>query len=245
MDPAFRFGMRVPRSAKYGLRLSRDKYAQINKRSTFYLMPELLSQREKALFEDPECRFYTDEWCTDQRERALQNFDLNMAYFASLNHEEFDEALNRAVSTRPEMVEVSDLTAWEGMPGIYVMVLDDYCQAYVGASRVGIKERIWQHWTRPRPFDRLLWGDVHTSILSIDSFRTLDTTRIFAAHLRDPFGAEDPVIESFPAKFLLNRLRGGGPAMLENAIELGLDVVKTRDLTPVSKTARPSPPPVS
>lgn len=41
------------------------------------------------------------------------------------------------------------------------MVLDEYRQAYVGATDacVGIQKRIKQHWTGTKPFDRLIWGD--------------------------------------------------------------------------------------
>jgi len=42
----------------------------------------------------------------------------------------------------------------------------------------GAKEHIRQHWSKTKQFDRLLWGSVTESIISIDSFRALDTTRI-------------------------------------------------------------------
>ncbi|WP_091227261.1 hypothetical protein [Microbacterium sp. 3J1] len=75
------------------------------------------------------------------------------------------------------MIEVTDLTQWDGVGGLYIMVLAEYRQVYVGAtsSFTGIAKRIRQHWTNQKQFDRLIWGDVDTSILSIDSFRALDT----------------------------------------------------------------------
>lgn len=72
--------------------------------------------------------------------------------------------------------------------------------------------RIQQHWRGAHPFDRLIWPNEKTSILSIDSFRALDTTRIFALRCSNGFERENQHLESIPPKFVLNRIVGGKDA---------------------------------
>lgn len=159
---------------------------------------------------------------------------MNMAHFASLDPVEFEATLQLALDGHPDMVEVTDLTEWVGVPGVYIMVLDEYRQVYVGASSesAGIAKRIRQHWTNQKEFDRLIWGGVKTSILSIDSFRALDTTRIFAMMTGDYFNEEISVLAQFPPKFALNRIIGGGDAVRFAGL-LGIDaVMRTREIDP-------------
>jgi hypothetical protein len=61
-----------------------------------------------------------------------------------------------------------------------VLVLDEYRQAYIGQSSWDMLKRT-KHWSGTKHFDGLLWGGVEESVMSIDSFRALNTTRIFAA----------------------------------------------------------------
>lgn len=214
-ESADHFGGTVRSLRGLGLKISRENYATINKRST---APRWSREEDPVLwdsldhiFEDDEHRILTDEWCKEQREQALMNYDLNMAHFAALDRGEFEAALQAAIASQPGMVEVTDLGEWDGVPGLYVMVLDEYAQVYVGATsdRVGIAKRIRQHWTNQKSFDRLLWGSPDSSVLSIDSFRALDTTRIFALQTSRSFDDENPLLEQFPAKFTLNRVMGG------------------------------------
>lgn len=228
-------GVKVRSGSKYGLRIARDTYAQINKRSSTHFPRERNPELWDALahhYEDKDHRIHTDAWCIEHQARALKNFDLNMAFFASLDHAEFDQAVTEAVAAQRSMVEVTDLNEWDQRRGLYVMILDDYCQAYVGVteSEGGVNTRIRRHWSSNKAFDRLLWGDVNHSILSIDSFRALDTTRVFAANVRNPYRLEDRVIQSLPPRFLLNRTMGGRGGLLGLASLLGADMVKKRDL---------------
>lgn len=190
-------------------------------------------------YEDAEHRIYTDAWCAKQQGEALANFDLNMAHFASLDHDEFEASLQKAVARQRGMVEVTDLTAWAGKSGLYIMVLDDYSQVYVGATdhADGVAGRIRQHWAGTKSFDRLLWGTAETSILSIDSFRALDTTRIFAAKTASSFNRENKLLDSIPPKFVLNRLMGGRDAMRLAALVGVEKVMKQRDLAVLDYSA--------
>lgn len=246
IERATHFNTKVRSHFGLGLRISRETYATINKRSSLPRWhrednPELWDSLDWS-YEDAEHRFHSDEWCAEHRERALQNFDLNMAHFASLDPEEFETALQSAVASRRGMVEVTDLTKWDGVPGLYIMVLDEYCQVYVGVANswTGIAKRIRQHWTNQKQFDRLIWGDVTSSILSIDSFRALDTTRIFAVKTDQFFAGENPLLEKFPRKFTLNRVMGGNDVVhLAGFLGVGA-VMRTREFEgPVSEPPAP------
>lgn len=217
--------------------MTRETYAVINKRSSLHFPKERwpkLWDAQSENFEDPDHRIYTDEWCDAQQRDALQNFDLNMRYFASLDRSEFDLMVEDKIASRKGMVEVVDLNAWDGKTGLYVMVLDHFKQAYVGvtSSEGGIRARVRQHWASSRAFDRLLWGSVDQSILSIDSFRALDTTRIFAARSRNPFALEEELVEVLPAKYLLNRIMGGNGRLVGLASTFGANIIRGHELDP-------------
>lgn len=236
---ATHFGIAVRAGSKYGLKIDRETYAVINKRSSTHFPRERAPKLWDALndiYEDEDHRFHTDEWCEAQQARALENYDLNMAYFSTLDRDEFNRAVEDAVAAQREMVEVTDLNKWEGKQGLYVMVLDEFKQAYIGvtSSDGGIKARIRQHWSSSKAFDRLLWGRVDESIISIDSFRALDTTRIYAAKVRNPLSLENKVIDSLPSKFVLNRVIGGDGRLVGLGLALGADVMKRRNFEGVA-----------
>lgn len=201
------FGVTV-HPGKYGLELSRDKYALINKKNSFYMkFPEL---EEKKAYLDESGKYYTEEWCQSYRELCLKNFDLNMNFFSSLDHNEFEKELEQFLKNNKSFVEVSDLKKYENVKGYYLMILDKYCQIYIGTTE-NIKKRIQQHWTQQKSFDRLLCPmyAVEKSVLSIDSFRALDTTRIYAYETRKTFDYEAELIKAFSSKFVANRIGGG------------------------------------
>lgn len=111
-------------------------------------------------------------------DRVMARFNLNMDDFKSLSKDKFNEELDRFVSSN-EFYEIKDLNSVAGIYGHYIMVLDEYCQVYIGtASRnEGIKARIPQHWRDRLSLSRLDRGEYGS--LHIDSFRVKDTTRIF------------------------------------------------------------------
>ena len=192
-------------AGKYGLELSRDKYAIISTKNSF---PKFDSMKDA--YADEEGTTYTDEWCKEYQQLILENFDLNMRFFASLNHDEFETELDKFLKKNSSFVEVSDLTAYSGVNGYYVMVLDSYCQVYIGTTN-DIKRRIQQHWSKSRSFDRLLFPmyAVNKSVLSIDSFRALDTTRIFVYATKKTYVSEDKYINEFLPQYVCNRIGGG------------------------------------
>jgi len=208
------FGVKVKDN---GLKLARETYAIIDKKvhnPVPYFMREYYSEHEEErmqYYDDIECTVYSDLWCQKHREDCLLNFDLNMRFFSSLDSEIFNKKLNAFIKKHRKLREIVDLNECADMIGIYVMVLDEYKQVYIGQSSSSIKTRIMRHWSKNKEFDKLIFGRVENSILSIDSFKALDTTRIFvypcSYSLLD--SEESKLVKSMDAKYLLNRTAGG------------------------------------
>ena len=225
------FGVTV-RAGKYGLKMNRETYATINNRNSFY---EIRDDGEvyyikfpslEGCYEDREGRFYTQAWCEKHQKNCLENYDLNMQYFARLDRERFEKEIQRFLKRHRGFAEVGDLKEYTGQAGYYLMVLDEYKQIYIGTSK-NIRKRIQAHWTGRRPFDRLLFpiGAVQTSGISIDSFRALDTTRLYAWKTRKIYEKEDKLIRKFSREFVCNRI-GGGKL---DAVTGGLYALATRN----------------
>lgn len=215
----------VLRPRKYQPKLIREEYAIINKKPT-------LPIGQSDIY-DETGQFYSDEWCEKFRADCLYNFDLNMKYFSSLDHDDFDNALSDFVSTNGHFKRIYDLHDCDKMSGCYLMVLDEYNQVYIGISN-DIKRRIQQHWDTTKSFDRLLfpWSGITTSILSIDSFRALDTTRLYVCCTDDYFDVEEDCIEHFPQKFILNRIPGGRiELVLTKCVLQNKSLIRHRELT--------------
>lgn len=189
--------------------------------------------------------YHSPAYAVSQSAKVLENFDKNMQYFESLDEEEFHLSLLAMLHKYPLMREATTMAELVGVPGLYVMVLDKYKQVYIGitASKLGIKSRVSQHWSAVHPLDRLIFGSVDTSIMTIDAFKRLDMTRIFyipmsitdarcvsetgrvvSPELRN---LEFKAVESaMPQKFLLNRCSGGGISLAD-----AIETRKSRDLT--------------
>lgn len=209
--PVKHFGESL-RASRYSHRLVREEYALPSKKSSSRFPREMYSDAQWAAeawaFEDEGHTLLSAEYCRLQRAAALENFDLNMAFFAKLPAESFEE-LTEMLRKHKYLRPVTDLTALDNEMGIYVMVLDGYRQAYIGQSW-DIRKRIKRHWSGTKQFDRLLFPDKETSVLSIDSFPALDTTRIFAAKTVRGEELERRLVSTFPPDFLLNRVRPWG-----------------------------------
>lgn len=183
------FGINFKKS-KFGFSLTRENYIHPSKKSSF-------NNTE-----------YDDEYIISHTKHALFNFDLNMRFFSKLDGEEFNRTIENFSRQYPQFIEIKDLNEYQYQSGYYLLVLDKYKQIYLGTTN-DICRRIRDHWTRSKQFDRLIFGSVFTSRLSIDSFRPLDTTRIFVYTTNKTFENEDKFISYFPDKFILNRTKGG------------------------------------
>ncbi|GAB3568574.1 hypothetical protein GCM10027405_30430 [Arthrobacter alkaliphilus] len=229
--PVEHFG-ELARPGRYGHRLTREMYALVNKTSSTQLPREWYTDEQwESLawaYEDQEHTRLADDYCTRQREAALENFDLNMTFFAQLSMMSFEEALNEMLRKHKGLRPVENLTVVDGQIGVYVMVLDGYRQAYIGQAW-DIRKRIKRHWSGTQQFDRLIFPDNATSILPIDSFRALDTTRIFAAKTTRGDDLEPRLVSTFPSDLLLNRVPGGARMLGARFLQ---GEIKHRQLTP-------------
>lgn len=143
-----------------------------------------------------------------QTKRIKYNYELNMKYFESLDYTEFSKYIDEFMK-KNKFIEVKDLKNYIGKKGIYVLILDEYKQAYLGLTDRGIKERIKDHWNAKKEPERLIFGQAFNSILSIDSFGALDTTRIFVKLDGPLYEIEYKLVDAFDKRYLLNRTIGG------------------------------------
>ena len=144
----------------------------------------------------------------EQKKRIKYNYELNMKYFDSLTFEEFDKYITK-FTIENKFQEVFDLNKYDNIPGIYIMVFDNYNQAYIGISESNIKKRIQTHWNSVVKPNRLIFGRAYNSIISVDSFWALDNTRIFVKNDLNLHINEYQMINNFDSKYLLNRTDGG------------------------------------
>jgi len=183
------------------------KYIEENGKPSEFMLPYYYDI-PNSTFADEE--HYTKEYVKKHQDSCMINFDLNMEYFEKLDHSKFDKSLKKFVK-KNRFKEVDDLNTVDKMSGIYILVLDDYCQAYIGMSN-SIKKRIMKHWSTKKHFSRLIYGKVNNSILSIDSFGPLDTTRIFYKEIeasQNIHEKEEKYVSQFEEKYLINRSAGG------------------------------------
>lgn len=185
------FNVRL-RDKEGGYALTRDNFAIYNNKS---------GMNSKIKLTDQECNKYMKE--------APLCYDINMSYFSKLSKKEFKQEVNGFIESTP-FTEIDDLSLYS-ISGFYVMIIDEYCQAYVGVSDNNIKKRILRHWSDDMPLDRLVCFDVKHSNINIDSFRALDTTRILVYPIeKDKLNdMENMFINMLPQKFLINRTIGG------------------------------------
>lgn len=186
------------------------------------LTPPCYLDIPNKIFADEE--HYTPEYVEEHYYACMKNFDLNMKFFDNLDPNKFNRHL-MSIIRKNKLKEISDLSTLSHKPGVYIMVLDKYKQVYIGVSDSGVKERIISHWSAKKDFARLICGKVETSILSIDSFGALDTTRIFYKELNfsKMHELESKLVSQFKPEYRLNRVAGGLNAEYDSTIRnLGL-----------------------
>lgn len=152
-------------------------------------------------------KIYSEELCLKLINSCDQNYDLSMEYFKRLSINEFNQEIDLFVR-KYDFKQVYDLSNYSNKKGYYLMVLDKYLQLYLGTS-TDIKKRIIRHWSNTLPLDRVIHWSAEVSKISIDSFRALDTTRIFIKESNDVYIDENNYINEFSNKFTCNRTSGG------------------------------------
>ena len=178
----------------FGRKIKEKPTNYINKES--YLSAEL---NKEFNWNDEEIKYY--------KNKVSYNYDLNMKYFNSLDKLEFEKVLSKTIK-KHKFKECKNLSDVDGIEGVYIMVLDQYKQVYIGQSN-DIKSRIVNHWDKKMKLDRLICGDLINSRISINSFGSLDTTRIYYLKTYKRDNIEIKLVNSFKDKFILNRMAGG------------------------------------
>lgn len=205
METVIHFGETLQKR-KYSFKLVRDEFALPN---TTPSLPKFNFLIKKNAYADSTCKKYSQEWCEEYRKVCLQNYDLNMKYFASLSKDDFNDELEKYLWRHKGFHEIRKLAYCDGLEGYYMMVLDEYKQVYIGQTD-DIKKRIKQHWRNTRSFDCTLFPMYNiNSVFSIDFFRALDTTRIFVWESAADDQTEAELIDDFPKKYCTNRVGGG------------------------------------
>lgn len=204
------FGVWIKKSEKN--KISRENYATIEKKNSMWSSKtksyyKTVEERQK-LYDDAECRIYSDSFCKEWQEKCLINFDKNIEFFKQLSRDAFEDDLQKLINFNENVKQILDLNECKGMRGLYILVLDEYKQVYIGQAR-DIKRRILSHWSRKKEFDRLLFGGVNSSVISIDCFGALDSTRIFVLETDDLDSSESLAISKISKMFSLNRIGGG------------------------------------
>lgn len=197
------------------LLINRDNYATIDKKVHFKKPQFIIDmykddpEKRKKTYDNEELTIYSDSWCLKHQEYCLKNYDYNMSFFEKLEEKEFNKHLKKLIKYSRKIKEVKNLNDYSGVAGVYILVLDKYKQVYIGQTNTCIKTRIMSHWRKVKEFDRLLFGPVESSILSIDSFGALDTTRIFVYPTYNTYKLESELVELMNPDYLLNRTSGG------------------------------------
>ena len=202
------FGKRV-KSFPEGNKLTRENFVCSRNDDRFYL----------SNFQEEAVALHRDEIKRPQIENALLSYDVNMRFYNALDRNEFEHAVED-ISTTCGMKEVRDLEECSKIMGIYMLVLGEYKQLYIGQS-TDIARRVYQHWTKFPAFDRLVFGSISNSNLSINSFCTLDTTQVFYMLADELDEREYDLTVKYGngkyAPYMANRILGGNP--FENFME--------------------------
>lgn len=218
----FHFNIKLHKT-KYN-KLTRENYCEPTNQISYKCKKNLLFAIEYLNYKIPnkiylDINTYTDYYVNEHYKNCMENYDLNIDYFNCLDYKKFDKYLSSFVR-KNNFKAIDDLKTVNEVNGAYIIVLDEYKQVYIGISN-NIKKRILTHWSTKKEFDRLLNGDVDKSVLSIDSFGALDTTRIYVKPLKSIYvmdNLEAKYVSKFKSIYTLNRVAGGLNAEESNVI---------------------------
>lgn len=241
---------------KVKLNLTRENFAKIDKES-YTRVPahneilkrwdEWKKQKEELEFNEfytrvcpPGLKFekegdkliLSDEYCKRYQDMCLRNYDLNMKFISKLSKVDFNKVIDKVVK-KYKMTEINNLNDCKKRAGIYMAVLDNFKQLYIGQTTRDLKERILRHWKVKPKFDRLLFGRVNESVIAYDSYGIFDTTRIFIINETDRNKIdriEEKLVEEIPKKYQTNRVGGGIHLDSVKSILNAVDTMNLRNL---------------
>ena len=113
----------------------------------------------------------------DDLKLYVQNVAFNLKTLKALNRIDFEEELSKIIN-KYHFIEIKDISSYKNC--LYLAVIDEYNQFYVGKCVNGLKNRMRKHWTAKINPARHLWnGGFEASRIKYDDFKMFDTTRIF------------------------------------------------------------------
>lgn len=110
-------------------------------------------------------------------EILCNNLKINLQYFKNLEKDEFEIELMRIVN-KYHFEEIKDVSSYKDC--LYILVIDEYKQFYVGKTVRELKKRVNDHWRAKIITERQIFdGGNEYSRIKVDNFQMFDTTRIF------------------------------------------------------------------
>ena len=230
----YHFGIWIDKR-KTRIYLDRDNYCVIDKKS-YTKVPahtEILENWDKwkeqkktlkfeglyAIVPPPGLKFdkidnelvLSEEYCIMHKKECLKNYDLSMEFYKKLDINKYNKIVEKIIK-KHKKIDIKDLNDCKGKKGIYILLQENYKQMYIGQTTRDLKERILRHWKKKPAFDRILFGKAESSVIGVDSFGALDTTRIFVYYEDNKNKIdklEEKLVEEIPNEFLNNRIGGG------------------------------------
>ena len=142
---------------KTRLNLTRDNFAEIDKEN-YTKVPaqqeilenwdEWKKQKDELQFDElttricpPGLKFekkdnklvLSDEYCKKYQEICLENYDLNMKFISKLDKTDFNKFVS-TITKKYKMKEIKDLNECKNSTGIYLAILDEFKQLYIGQT---------------------------------------------------------------------------------------------------------------
>ena len=143
------------------------------------------------------------------KKKAILYYKASIEYFKKLNKLEFNQALNKLLDLYT-FKEVKNLKEVAKKNGIYLLVLDNYKQIYIGQTCDDLRKRILRHFKRKLSFAEVPIVRPYTP--PIDAFKPLDITRIYVLYTPIQNVLDDieaNLIHNIDNKFILNKTIGG------------------------------------
>lgn len=140
--------------------------------------------------------WYYKEWYqefNENIEKYVNNVRYNIETLTKIDKGNFETELKR-IAEKYHFVEVDDISSYKHC--LYLVVLDEYRQFYIGKAVTSLKNRMRKHWTAKNDPARHLWnGGFDYSRVKFDDYKIFDSTRIFVCeNIKDII--DENIIES-------------------------------------------------
>ena len=155
-----------------------------------------------------------------------------MEYYESLDINKYNKVV-RQIIKKYKLLEIKDLRECKSKKGIYILLQENFKQMYVGQSTRDLKDRIVTHWKKKPKFDKILFGRAEKSVIGVDSFGALDTTRILVYYEDNNNKIdrlEEKLVNNIPKEFVSNRIGGGIHLKSMSDLFISVSTINKRNL---------------